>query len=121
MHLKYLKITLITLLICYSLLNGQVFKVEAAPQIAPHAAGELLVKLINSDKIYKFKFSDQEDLTNLIEFYNSSPQVEYVAPNYLYQAVLEPLDTYYTQQIYLTQIKAHQAWNITTGRNKVVF
>ncbi|MFH1326330.1 MAG: S8 family peptidase, partial [Candidatus Falkowbacteria bacterium] len=96
--------------------------------LSAHKTGELLVKLKNSQEIYKFKFnpvpstrdSGQSDLEELIEFYNSQPNVEYVEPNYLYQASLEPLDTYYTQQIYLSQIKAHQAWNVTTGNDQVI-
>ena len=57
--------------------------------------------LKNSNEIYKFKFDNQQNLEELIKFYNSQSDVEYVEPNYLYQATLEPLDTYYTQQIYL--------------------
>jgi len=60
-----------------------------------------------------------KNLKQLIDFYNSQPSVEYVEPNYTYQASLEPLDPYYTQQLYLTEIKAHRAWNITTGDNSV--
>jgi len=87
--------------------------------LAPHKSGELLVKLKSSENIYKFKFNNQEDLIKLIDFYNSQPQVEYAEPNYTYKASLEPLDTYYTQQLYLSHIKAHQAWNITTGSENV--
>jgi len=92
---------------------------SATETASPHRLGELLVKLKSSDKIYRFKFNSEEKLQELINYYNSQPEVEYVEPNYLYKATLEPLDTYYTQQIYLSQIQAHRAWNITTGFNNV--
>ncbi len=122
--MKKLLYYFIILLLYFSFIINSTASVLASgdeiPNTLPaHKSGELLVKLKDSQQIYKFKFNNGEDLDRLIKFYNSQPEVEYVEPNYLYQATMEPLDTYYTQQIYLTQIKAHLAWNITTGDNKI--
>jgi subtilisin family serine protease len=88
-------------------------------KIAEHQAGEILVKLKNSDEIFKFKFASDKELQELLNFYNSNPKVEYAEPNYIYKTVGEPLDVFYPQQIYLSLIKANQAWNITTGSPNV--
>ncbi len=88
--------------------------------LASYKSGELLVKLKSSSEIYKFKFDNNEKLNELINFYNSLPEIEYTEPNYTYKASLEPLDAYYPQQHHLRQIKAPQAWSTTTGSNKVI-
>ncbi|MCG2686782.1 S8 family serine peptidase [Candidatus Parcubacteria bacterium] len=92
---------------------------KANNSLSPHKSGELLVKLKNSEEIYKFKFSSDNELESLINFYNTQPDVEYAEPNYIYKASIEPLDAYYPQQHYLRQIKAPQAWSITTGNDKI--
>lgn len=92
------------------------FVVKAGEEkLAAHKAGEVLVKIKNSDKILKFKFASDNELQELLNFYNSNPTVEYAEPNYIYQTVGDPTDPYYPQQMYLSLIKANQAWNITTG------
>ena len=78
-------------------------------------SGELLVKLKSSERIFKFKFTGNNELKDLLNFYNSQPEVEYAEPNYIYQASFEPNDNFYSQQLYLTKIKANRAWDVTTG------
>ena len=88
--------------------------------LPPHIENEILVKLKSNPDILRFKFSNLTEMESLINYYSSLPEVEYAEPNFTYQASLEPLDPYYTQQTYLTEIKAHQAWNITTGSDDVL-
>ena len=88
-------------------------------ELSAHQAGELLVKLKFSEKIFKFKFSSDIELQELLDMYNSQDSVEYAEPNYVYKASLEPKDTFYTQQLYLSKIKANRAWDITTGSRRV--
>jgi len=102
------------------ILPCQVLLVKAGEQeLSAHQAGELLVKLKFSNKIFKFKFSNDLELEGLINFYNSQSEVEYAEPNYIYHASFEPSDTFYTQQLYLTKIRANKAWNITTGSRQI--
>ncbi|MFH1610737.1 MAG: S8 family serine peptidase [Patescibacteria group bacterium] len=94
--------------------------VQAKEQgLSAHQAGELLVKLKSSQKIFKFKFSSDIELQELLDVYNSQDQVEYAEPNYIYKVSLEPKDTFYTQQLYLSKIKANRAWDVTTGSRRV--
>lgn len=96
------------------------FAVKAGEEkLAAHAIGEVLVKLKDSDRILKFKFATDSELQELLNFYNSNPAVEYAEPNYVYQTVGDPSDPYYSQQMYISLIKANQAWNITTGSPSV--
>ncbi len=87
--------------------------------IAAHQTGELLVKLKNSEKVYKFKFADDKELLKLIDYYQNNTAVDYVEPNYIYQASSEPSDTFFSQQLYLSIIKAIPAWDITVGSAQV--
>ncbi len=87
---------------------------------ANHRAGELLVKLKDSEKIYQFHFSNDAELGELIKDYQANPAVDYAELNYLYQASFEPNDQYYNLQTYLKTIQAPEAWNITTGSREVV-
>lgn len=117
---KIINYFIISLLVCLNFLSNITFSVAQEQQLTtPHVAGEILIKLKSSDKIYKFNFSAKDNLAELLNFYNSQPAVEYAEPNFTYQASLEPQDPYYTQQLYLSQIKAHQAWNITTGSSNI--
>ncbi len=115
--LLYYFITILLFLVCFNFVN--IVNASTQKKLANHKSGELLVKLKNSSEIYKFKFNNDKELNNLINFYNSQQDVEYSEPNYIYKASIEPLDAYYPQQHYLRQIKAHQAWNTTTGSQNI--
>ncbi|MFH1456770.1 MAG: S8 family serine peptidase [Patescibacteria group bacterium] len=121
---KYKKILLyyfVTLLLCFACF-GFIDLANALTQkiTANYKTGELLVKFTTSKNIFKFKFSDEIELDELLHFYNSQDSVEYAEPNYIYHASLEPSDTFYTQQLYISKIKANKAWDITTGSKSVV-
>jgi len=108
------------IIILLIILAYQILLVQAREQeLSAHQAGELLVKLKVSDKIFKFKFSNDLELDSLVNFYNSQSEVEYAEPNYIYHASFEPSDTFYTQQLYLTKIRANKAWDITTGSRQI--
>jgi len=92
----------------------------AKNNLAAHAPGELLVKLKTNGQIYKFKFSYDTELADLIKFYQTQKEVEYAEPNYIYKSTLIPNDIYYSQQNYLEKIQAPGAWNITTGTRKPI-
>lgn len=112
----------VTVLLCFclsSLLSLPLQAQTIASNLAPHQSGELLVKLNSSETIYKFKFSDSQNLQELINYYSQKSDVTYVEPNYTYTASLEPLDAYYTRQNHLFQTQANKAWNITTGSTGV--
>lgn len=86
---------------------------------APHVNNEILVKLKSSAKIYQLKVPAGE-LTDFIKANDGNNSLAYAEPNYLYDSTLEPNDIYYTQQIYLSGIKAQQAWNYSIGNNSVI-
>ena len=74
---------------------------------------------------YKFKFSDCDDLSSLIEDYSSLDFVEFVEPNYVYNICKVPDDPLFGSQWGLDQsndcdIDAPEAWDIGTGSNDVV-
>ncbi len=103
---------------CYFLINQT--RAETNQESADQVPGELLIKSKSSDHVFNFKFSPESDLQEIIENYRANPEIEYVEPNYLFTAQLEPLDTYYTQQTYLTYTQNNKAWNYTQGSPKVV-
>ncbi|HPA25390.1 MAG TPA: S8 family serine peptidase [bacterium] len=122
MKIKKIKFLLPYCLIIILLILGNFFSIpvkaiSASNILPPHQSGELLIKLKNSQQIYKFKFQNDNELQELIKFYQEQKDVELVEPNYLYQAALIPNDQYYDEQWYLEKIQAPNAWNITTGTN----
>ena len=48
------------------------------------------------------------------------PDVEFAEPNYRYQATATPNDPEFSTQFHLTQIRAPQAWDVTTGSSSTV-
>jgi len=81
---------------------------------ALHEPGQVLIKLKNSEKIYNLQLGGQA-LEDFIQTNQKNKSIDYLEPNYIYHAVIEPNDGFYTQQIYLSAISAPQAWNYTTG------
>ncbi|MFH1890901.1 MAG: S8 family serine peptidase [Candidatus Kuenenbacteria bacterium] len=118
MHKKNLFIAILLILMA-----GAVFNVQktAAKQDnpAPHIAGQILIKLSDSEKIYKLNTSD--DLSKIIDINKKNKSIEYIEPNYTYQAVIEPQDPFYTQQLYISDTKTNLAWNyITDSKNYTI-
>jgi len=80
---------------------------------------ELLIRLKNKEKIYKIPVNPL--FSGILEkAFSSLPLVDYVEPNYSFQAVFIPTDSLYSQQWYLSKIKAPQAWDFTKGGNQDV-
>ena len=78
---------------------------------------ELLVRLKNKQEIYKIPVNPL--FVKIIEkMLFSLPLVDYVEPNYSFQAAFIPADLLYDQQWYLSKIKAPQAWDFTRGGNE---
>ena len=73
------------------------------------------------DRIYRMKFSNQADVTSLVQSYKQDSNVEYAQPNYVYHiANTTPNDPLLSTQYALTKIKAFQAWDTTTGSSSVI-
>src|SRR5205085_10808368 len=74
--------------------------------------------------VYKMTSSDGAhlDVKAASAALESTGMVAYAQPNHLYKADLTPNDEQYVgqQQWYITQIKAEQAWDVTTGSPSVV-
>lgn len=107
-------------LIGFFIMNGLLPSSAVAETNVSYKASEVLVKFKGSSEVYSFKFAGDVAIAELIKEYQENPQVEYAEPNYLYQAQLEPLDTYFTQQTYLTYTQTNKAWNYTQGSPKVI-
>ncbi len=78
---------------------------------------ELLIRLKNKQEIYKIPINPL--FAKIMEkMFLSIPLVDYVEPNYFFQAAFVPTDSLYNQQWYLNKIKAPQAWDFTKGGNQ---
>lgn len=80
---------------------------------------DILIKLKGSPKIYQVSCSEKQ-VGQCIKDNLSNNSIEYIEPNYNYHMAIEPNDTYYTQQIYLSAIQANRAWNHTIGSRAVI-
>lgn len=122
MHTTGLICSILAVFLCLNLLLGQAVVFASnhqSPALAAHEPGQALVKLKNSDKIYQLDLAT-DDLVDFIQTNQSNQSIEYVEPNYLYQATLDPNDPLYTQQLHLASIGAPAAWNLATGNNSVI-
>ena len=82
---------------------------------------EVLVKLKEDSKVYKFQFSENFDLDKIIKDYEAEPEVEYAEKNWLYKStLLEPNDEKYPYQWYLPRIQAPEAWEKITGSTEII-
>jgi len=73
--------------------------------------GEFLVKFINNEKIYKIKIDQNLDPLEIREKFKAKGEIEYIEPNYLFNAVAFPNDPEYSKQWYLKTINAREAWS----------
>lgn len=98
---------------------GPIFGSDKAVSKNESDVSEILVKMKNNGKIYKIKTDN--NLGELLNFYQNNPLVEYAEPNYLYEAaILAPNDPFYFEQKYLDQMDVPRAWDQTTGSEDVV-
>lgn len=92
-------------------------------------------KLINRFEMEALQISSDEDVTDIINELQNDPNVEYAQPDYVLDTYLTPSDARYSEQWGLlnngqavngqngisgVDIAAANAWDITTGTNKVV-
>jgi len=103
------------------------FKINNVDKIFKNTKSSDVYGLSN---FYKFVFPENSDIFSLIEEYQMDPNVEFVGPNPIMSAYLQPNDPYYYssgswEQDYqdlwgLHKINVSAAWNITTGSNDIV-
>lgn len=91
---------------------------DAGKVLSKHQ-GKKLHKKIDRLRLGKVKLPKGTDMKSEIEKLKKDPDIEYVQPNYLYQATLTPNDPDYSLQWGLPKIKADQAWDISTGNDSV--
>ena len=72
---------------------------------------EVLVKFINNPEIYKFTFASGVDIEEVILDYQNNSNVEYAELNHLYYISDFPNDPLYSNQSYLRNIQAKEAWS----------
>jgi subtilisin family serine protease len=80
----------------------------------------LIVKLKNSDRLYKLTDLQLRDPDFLLTHYQDNVSIEFVEPNFTFQAALLPNDPDFIQQYYLKIVQAPVAWDISTGKAEVV-
>jgi hypothetical protein len=113
-----------------------------------YVPGQLMVKLSSSDALNSLQLSQMMDcygltatnevlpgvykmtstngarldIANAAAALKSTGLVEYAQPNHIYKMDLIPNDEEYAaqQQWYITQIKAEQAWDVTTGSPNIL-
>lgn len=71
---------------------------------------EILVKFRVSERPLTVKINSA-DFYGQLDYYRQLPGVDYVEPNYSYQASIIPSDSYFSNQWYLQKIKAAPAWD----------
>ncbi len=75
---------------------------------------------IGLDRIYEVKFSGTANIVDVINDFLKNDQVEYAEPSYIYRSNYVPNDPLITNQNYLTQVKAQQAWDITRNSSGII-
>lgn len=82
-------------------------------------------------KVYKVRFSEEDDLNGIIKSYRNNPNIEYVELNYLQGLCKTPNDEHFSSQWSLDNtgqdrgiagcdISAHDAWKIKTRANVII-
>lgn len=72
---------------------------------------EVLVKLKNTDDIYRIKFESGLDLEEISESYRRRADIKWAEPNYHIHASAFPSDPEYLKQWYLEAVHAKDAWS----------
>ena len=95
------------------------FSASAVGENASHAHS-VIIKLKKDDKIHQINLLPGENVAQVIKDWKNQPNVDFVEPNYDYQAAAEPNDPLFGSQWYLSKVNAPGAWDTTTGSNEVV-
>ncbi|MFH1053217.1 MAG: S8 family serine peptidase [Candidatus Woesearchaeota archaeon] len=64
---------------------------------------------------FNYKFDEDVDVLEIINEYESMPEVEYAEPNYLFEIHLVPNDPSYSSQYSMPNINVEEVWNFTVG------
>jgi serine protease len=68
------------------------------------------------------KESTKENVLNSIRILEKRNDIQYVGPNFIHEIAVNhpvPVPTYYSEQWAINHIQLPDAWNVTTGSNKV--
>ncbi|MCD4682155.1 MAG: S8 family serine peptidase, partial [Bacteroidales bacterium] len=68
-------------------------------------------------RIYRIEFPEDISVTKVAREFSKDPNIEYAEPIPVAHLTVEPNDPMYSQQQYLSQIFAPQAWDIHKGEN----
>lgn len=115
MHISIVKNLVLLFLILLVAVAGVLFyflSIASAETIqADHRAGEFLVKFKNNPEIYKIKTVEEMDIYQVIQNFSSNTLIEFIEPNYIFQATAFPNDPDRPLQYYLSMINAKGAWS----------
>ncbi|MCM8830222.1 MAG: S8 family serine peptidase, partial [Candidatus Omnitrophica bacterium] len=108
-------------------IEGEVLVKFVSPKIKPEENSTVRVlnlipvkRYRSLPSLYHLKIPSEPDTKRVIEQLSSDPDVLYAEPNYIYQALVEPDDTYYGNQWGLPKISAPSGWNKITGSSEVI-
>ncbi|MCD4737083.1 MAG: S8 family peptidase, partial [Bacteroidales bacterium] len=68
-------------------------------------------------RIYRIEFPEDYSVTKVAREFSKDPNIEYAEPIPVVHLMVEPNDPMYSQQPYLQQIFAEEAWEIHKGEN----
>lgn len=76
--------------------------------------------LIGLDRIYEVKIPETASVEDLCRELNQQPGIAYAEPVYLCETHAVPNDSLYSEQYYLPQISAEEAWDVAGGDSSVI-
>ena len=95
------------------------WKVQRLNRTFPHAAAASNPAAPDLSRIHTLYFSGDLDVEQVMSDLAADPNVEYAEPNYIFHPHATVNDPAYAQQLYLKQVKADSAWDISTGDRSV--
>ncbi|MBN1560278.1 S8 family serine peptidase [candidate division KSB1 bacterium] len=72
------------------------------------------------DNLFLCRTAKDVDLQQLAAQMSGELDIEYVQPNYLHRTTVTPNDPFISQQYYLAQIQAYEAWDYSKGARDVI-
>lgn len=63
---------------------------------------------------------NKQTVSQAVKFWSARPEVEYAEPNYSVKASFIPSDEHFSNQWYLTKVKASEAWNINAKSPTII-
>ena len=80
---------------------------------------EILIKLKNSNQIYKIKFDNNENTQKIKSEYQKNNDIEIISENYNYQIAILPNDTIFSEQKYLKDTNINLAWTFARDTQNI--